>query len=505
MVGSISPASFSVVQAINDDGLIVGVDSSGAFSWQGGSYTSYASAFSRFDAVNTAGTIAGTRVGSIAGIRRANGDVVSVSSSPSSFAKLINDAELVAGQVGGVSFGRAFAWQGGVEYPIGDTLAAAGYVGSLAIDLNQAGQLVGYATLGATFENAGYIWSPQATNPSFLGNFPGEQLNTLPRAINNLGQVVGAAGSPQRAFTWTAAEGMVDLLTRVVGAPSGLFLLEAQAINDSGQIVVRANTGLFLLTPADPATPVPPLLGTIQAADPVAVGTPLAMSVAFTDFNPSDTHSAVWNWGDGSNPEPGTVSEANGAGSVSGSHAFAAGGIYRVSVTVTDSSGLSATVSRDVVVYDPNGGFVSGSGWFESPQGAFIADTSLAGRADFGFVSKYKKGATVPSGQTNFQFQAANLRFRSDAYDWLVVGGARAQYKGVGTLNGVAGYKFMLTGVDGDLLGKSTPDRFRIKIWHFDAGLNADVVDYDNQIDAGTAGGNSEGTAIRGGNIVIAK
>jgi probable HAF family extracellular repeat protein len=503
MVGSISPASSSVVQAISDDGLIVGVDSSGAFSWQGGTYTTHAPTFARFDAVNAAGTIAGTRVGSIAGIRRADTTVVSVSSSGSSFAKLINDAELVAGQVGGVSFGRAFAWQGGTAYPIGDTLATAGYVGSLAIDLNQAGQLVGHATSGATFENAGYIWSPPATNPSFIGNFPGEPLNTLPRAINNLGQVVGAAGSPQRAFTWTAATGMVDLLTRVVGAPSGLFLLDAQAIND--KIVVRANTGLFLLTPADPATPVQPLLGTIQAADPVAVGAPLAMSVAFTDFNTSDTHSAVWNWGDGSNPQPGVVSEANGVGSVSGSHVYAAGGIYRVTVTVTDSGGLPATVSRDVVVYDPNGGFVSGSGWFESPQGAFIADPSLAGRADFGFVSKYKKGATVPSGQTNFQFQAANLRFRSDTYDWLVVGGARAQYKGVGTLNGMPGYKFMLTAVDGDLLGKGTPDRFRIKIWHFDAGLNADVVDYDNQIDASTAGGNSEGTAIRGGGIVIAK
>lgn len=41
---------------------------------------------------------------------------------------------------------------------------------------------------------------------------------------------------------------------------------------------------------------------------------------------------------------------------------------------------------------------------------------------------------------------------------------ARAQYKGVGTVNGVAGYGFMLTAIDGDLKSKDTPDCFRIKI-----------------------------------------
>jgi len=38
-------------------------------------------------------------------------------------------------------------------------------------------------------------------------------------------------------------------------------------------------------------------------------------------------------------------------------------------------------------------------------------------------------------------------------------------------------------------------DRFRIKIWHFDA----------DQIDASLAGGSNEGTTIGGGGIVIHK
>jgi hypothetical protein len=127
----------------------------------------------------------------------------------------------------------------------------------------------------------------------------------------------------------------------------------------------------------------------------------------------------------------------------------------------------------------------------------------MSGRASFGFTSKYLKGATKPSGQTEFQFQTANLNFHSSDYDWLVVGGARAQYKGTGTINGSGSYKFLLTAVDGDLLAAGTPDRFRIRIWHHDDPSNTDVVDYDNQVDSGAEGGNLEGTAIGGGSISI--
>ena len=83
--------------------------------------------------------------------------------------------------------------------------------------------------------------------------------------------------------------------------------------------------------------------------------------------------------------------------------------------------------------------------------------------------------------------------------------GARAQYKGIGTFNGVAGYRFLLTAVDGQVSGGGGVDRFRIKIWHQDPDTQADVVDYDNQLDASTEGTLQEGTAIGGGSIVIHK
>jgi hypothetical protein len=112
---------------------------------------------------------------------------------------------------------------------------------------------------------------------------------------------------------------------------------------------------------------------------------------------------------------------------------------------------------------------------------------SSEGKATFGFVSKYKKGATVPDGNTEFQFKAANLNFHSTSYDWLVVnqGGTNAQFKGSGTINGAGDYQFMLWAGDG------SPDTFRIKIWY----ANTEVVVYDNGTEQ----------AISGGSIVVKK
>jgi len=150
------------------------------------------------------------------------------------------------------------------------------------------------------------------------------------------------------------------------------------------------------------------------------------------------------------------------------------------------------------VVYDPSGGFVTGGGWIDSPEGAYAADASLTGRATFGFVSKYQKGAKVPTGSTEFQFKVAGLNFKSASYEWLVVAGAHAKYKGVGTINGAGNYGFMLTATDGQIAGGGGVDTFRIKIWDKD---NGDAVVYDNQM--GEGDDSYAGTALGGGSIVI--
>ena len=124
----------------------------------------------------------------------------------------------------------------------------------------------------------------------------------------------------------------------------------------------------------------------------------------------------------------------------------------------------------------------------------------MTGKANFGFVSKYQKGATVPTGETEFQFKVANLNFHSTSYDWLVISGAKAQYKGLGTINGTGNYGFMLTAIDGQINGGGGTDKFRIKIWDKN---NGDAVVYDNML--GAADSDNPTTVLGGGSIVIHK
>ena len=246
-------------------------------------------------------------------------------------------------------------------------------------------------------------------------------------------------------------------------------------------------------------------------ANPQPLNEPIIITAVFTDpgvVAPS-SYTADWDWGDGSSSScgPGSNSEActiiEQAKTpeyteyllVDDSHVYTDPGVYTVVLEVTRIDGGVGTSNFEyMIVYDPNGGFVTGGGWIDSLEGAYAPDPLLTGKATFGFVSKYKKGADAPIGQTQFQFQVADLNFHSSDYEWLVVnqGGSRAQFKGSGTINGQSSlngdYKFQLWATDGD------PDKFRIRIWWEDMEGSENTV-YDNGSDQ----------AIGGGSIVIHK
>jgi hypothetical protein len=176
-------------------------------------------------------------------------------------------------------------------------------------------------------------------------------------------------------------------------------------------------------------------------------------------------------------------------------------GVYEICVSGEDAAGNAGTPECLLVaVYDPAGGFVTGGGWIQSPAGAYVPNPSLSGKATFGFVSKYQKGATKPTGNTEFQFKAGNLNFHSDSYEWLVVAGAKAMYKGVGSINNTGNYGFLLSAIDGQIDGGGGIDKFRIKIWDKD---NGDAIVYDNQY--GSGDNEDPTTAIVGGSIIIHK
>lgn len=87
-------------------------------------------------------------------------------------------------------------------------------------------------------------------------------------------------------------------------------------------------------------------------------------------------------------------------------------------------------------------------------------------------------------------FYAGNLDFRRSSYQRLVVdqSGARAQFKGSGTINGNGDFQFMLWAIDG------LSDMFRIQITD-DIGK----VVYDNVT------GSEGGQPIIGGSIIVHK
>jgi hypothetical protein len=236
---------------------------------------------------------------------------------------------------------------------------------------------------------------------------------------------------------------------------------------------------------------------------PLAVGATASIIVRFTDAGTADTHTCRLTWDDGTTTPPSlpaaTVNETNGSGSCSATHTYSAAGVFTVGATVTDKDGVAESKSFEfVVVYDRDAGFVTGGGWIDSPAGAYAPAPNLTGKANFAFVSNYQQGNAAPTGQTEFQF--AGLNFHSDAYEWLVVSGAKAQYKGRGTVNGVAGFGFMVTATSGRLSAPRGPDKIRIKIW--DQATNAVV--YDN-----TGGPDDMDSAtpqsISGGSIVVHK
>ncbi|HEX4524173.1 MAG TPA: PKD domain-containing protein [Casimicrobiaceae bacterium] len=560
--------SWSTAVAINDSGKVIGRSQIAngddhAYSWtQAGGMVDLGTLggtgrFSEPFSINALGQVAGysytadnTRWHAV--VWQPGGAIVDLGSLGGDFswAWAINDAGQVTGtsqwvDQGSYSYQHPFFWSpvsgmvdvgtlGGIyAFPnainasgqvIGTSLTAAndfrqgdGFTWSMAgglVDLtlggasssvsavSASGQVVGAAAIAGSGAPHAFAWT-NAGGIRELGTLGGSSSSA--NSTNVWGQAVGqsmlAGDSTTHAFLYDGGA-LKDLNNLARNKPAGMELVTAFLLSDGKQLVAWTTSGAVLLSPSSTVAAAP-VVGPISANDPVAVGAVLSAGASFTDAA-GDTHSASWTWGDGSPSAPGSVSETGGSGTVAGSHTYAEAGVYPVGLSVTDNTGKTSQVSRNVVVYDPSAGFVTGSGWIQSPAGAFKADPTVIGRATFGFVAKYQKGAKVPTGNTEFHFQSADLDFHSDSYDWLVVGGARAQFKGTGTLNRSGDYKFLLTAVDGALIaGGNVPDRFRIKIWYYDADLKQDVVVYDNQVSSSTEGTTSEGTAIGGGSIVV--
>ena len=345
---------------------------------------------------------------------------------------------------------------------------------------------------------------------------------TLPPPPDNTAPVLSSVGGPYSGFEGTAvllslsasdadgdaltyewdvgADGSVENTTLT---PSASFTFPDNG-NRSIKVTVRdGHGGSTEGTASVSVANVPPTVGALSApAAPIpqaATGNTVALGTSFTDPGTGDTFTASV-FCDGGTPGSATASAANGAGSANATCTFAQAGVYNVHLTVNDDDGGQTTTEhRYVVVYDPNSGFVTGGGWILSPTGAFVDQPALIGKATFGFVSKYQKGQSKPSGNTEFEFHAGGFAFSSAEYEWLVVSGSLAQFKGTGMVNGSVGYGFLLTARDGDANGGGGVDKFRIKIWELTTGR----IVYDNVSGASDYPDQASPQVLGGGSISI--
>ncbi|MBI1782772.1 MAG: T9SS type A sorting domain-containing protein [Sphingobacteriales bacterium] len=233
------------------------------------------------------------------------------------------------------------------------------------------------------------------------------------------------------------------------------------------------------------------------------IGSTVNFAGTFWD-KPGNTHTASWLI-DGTSVAGTVTAEPSGLknGTATGSYKFGAAGVYKLQMNIKDqTSAVSYVNTRGdleaiVVIYDPNGGYAYGGGYFNSPTGALKSNASATGKVSYGFNSNYFKGATNPKGETQMQFQIGNLEFNALNFDYLAISGAKAQYKGSGKITGdQAGYNFIMTVIDGQLAGGGGVDKIRLKIF-----TKSGTVIYDNQPGASDAADPT--TAVGSGSTVV--
>ncbi|SDB42866.1 Por secretion system C-terminal sorting domain-containing protein [Flavobacteriaceae bacterium MAR_2010_188] len=267
-----------------------------------------------------------------------------------------------------------------------------------------------------------------------------------------------------------------------------------------------------------------PNLSAIQPINPQPINTSFTLQAPSTGDNCS-TSTVKWYFSsNGSFDNPATTANFEYGGTLTGTNAqgtFSSTdfitianptgtGVYSVKLVVKDACGNESIKTYDfLVIYDPNGGFVTGGGWIYSKPGALVSNPTAEGKANFGFVAKYKTGktnSTEVDGNTNFQFKEGDFHFKSTIHEnmsLVISGEKKATYRGQGTVNGQGNHYFVVTVIDGHAPGGNGTDYFRIVVYAPGTTSPSGQPIYDNELNQPL---NADATtAIGGGSIVIHK
>jgi 5'-nucleotidase len=113
---------------------------------------------------------------------------------------------------------------------------------------------------------------------------------------------------------------------------------------------------------------------------------------------------------------------------------------------------------------------VIGAGWMDSDQGAYQLDKLSCDKLFFEFHMIDRGLMYQPSGKVTIRYPQANLTFKSNDCEWLLLDNRTATLTGTGNINNHGNFGFMLVAND-------QPDKLRIVIWDKTDG---DKIVYDN-------------------------
>lgn len=321
---------------------------------------------------------------------------------------------------------------------------------------------------GSTYSHTGFFSDPDSTSWSGTVSY-GDGSGNQPLAIN-----------PDNTFA----------LNHLYNDNNDYLIIVT--ITDN-QGAARIQTAFLTVTNAAP------VVGTITASvNPVQINTATTATVPFSDVGILDAHTAVIAWGDGTtttcppNTAACTLTESDGSGSVSGTHAYQSAGVYEITVTITDKDGTSDEDSYQYLsVYNPTPqGLFTAVRKFNSPAGAFTQNPQLAGQVQFGVSAKYT--GTTPTGEVSLNFDAANFEFESATVQSFVSANGKGTLLGTGYVNGVGEYTYLVTGIDGTGGGQGLI-RFQIK--------NGNTVVYDTQ--PGASASANPSTLVTAGQVIV--
>ncbi|MCC7376850.1 MAG: hypothetical protein IT581_19480 [Verrucomicrobiales bacterium] len=150
------------------------------------------------------------------------------------------------GDIVGASGGIPVLWKHGQVIGLGTAEGERGQANAV----NDQGQVVGFA-FDAEGHSRAFVWEDGA-----LATLPSDAFDSAALSINNRGQIVGAAGAGNLlgdATLWQRGQRVI--LGETIPANSGWVLIEADCINDRGQItglgMLNGVPRVFLLTPRD--------------------------------------------------------------------------------------------------------------------------------------------------------------------------------------------------------------------------------------------------------------